>query len=120
MKAQEKIAGSPLMTDEITQEVLDYIRDRIVEEINPKRIMVFGSYARDEFKEGSDLDLLILVDDPKLRKELYRKINKLLFPRTIPIDIVIQSEDEINRLVETEHEFYLEISENNRTLYERN
>jgi predicted nucleotidyltransferase len=35
---------------------------RIVEKYKPKRIYLFGSYARGDFNEGSDVDLVVVGD----------------------------------------------------------
>jgi len=39
------------------------IVDLVVAEVNPLRIVLFGSAARDEQRAGSDLDLLVVVSD---------------------------------------------------------
>lgn len=44
---------------EAYQIIKDYFKDKPV-----KKIQVFGSFARDEQKEGSDIDLLIELEHP--------------------------------------------------------
>jgi uncharacterized protein len=39
---------------------------QILKPYNPKMIGIFGSYARNENKRESDLDILIDIDNPKL------------------------------------------------------
>jgi predicted nucleotidyltransferase len=52
------------------QAAIDEIVDRIATRFSPERIILFGSHARGDAREGSDLDLMVLfreVDDPHER-----------------------------------------------------
>ncbi len=59
---------------------LPEIIDRIVEEANPIRVVLFGSHARGDAKPDSDVDLLIVVDGealktrPRLDGSLYERM----------------------------------------------
>jgi len=48
-----------LNTEEITPELINYIVEKIVREIQPEKVILFGSYARGDFNRDSDLDLFI-------------------------------------------------------------
>jgi len=57
--------------------VLDTIIERIVEVADPKRIVLFGSAARDEMGPHSDFDLLVVKSDVhrrKLAQHIYRNL----------------------------------------------
>lgn len=47
------------------EDALEQIRDRIVDEIDPREIWLFGSAARGETDRHSDLDILVVVDYPE-------------------------------------------------------
>ena len=67
----------------ITQETLDEIIRRVVEVAAPERIILFGSAARGEIGPHSDVDLLIVKDDPNLRGlsgRLYRRLHGIGAP----------------------------------------
>jgi len=108
-----------LMTYDITPDVIDCIKNRIVSAFNPKKIIIFGSYANGTEHKYSDLDLLVITDNPDPNRKLRMQINSLLFPRLFPLDIIVNTDEEINRLVETENEFYLDINENYKIIYEK-
>ncbi|HXS37702.1 MAG TPA: nucleotidyltransferase domain-containing protein [Flavipsychrobacter sp.] len=55
-----------LTIQQIKQTVTDYFKDKPV-----KRIYLFGSYARGEANEKSDVDLLVEYDDSKKRLSLF-------------------------------------------------
>ncbi len=64
-----------------------------------QRMVLFGSRARGDFKEGSDYDILVIVEVPLTIKEkmrLTRLLRKRLAKIGIDADIIIKSEDEIN------------------------
>lgn len=55
-----------LTIEQIKQTVTDYFKDKPV-----KTVYLFGSYARGEAKESSDVDLLVEYDDSKKRLSLF-------------------------------------------------
>lgn len=55
-----------LTIEQIKQTVSGYFKDKPV-----KSVYLFGSYARGEAKENSDVDLLVEYDDTKKRLSLF-------------------------------------------------
>jgi len=47
--------------------------------INVSKIILFGSYAKDTWHEGSDIDLVVISDDFR-GKDLYERIKMLVKP----------------------------------------
>lgn len=70
------------------------IKDRICVSIMPKRIYLFGSYAKDTYNEDSDYDFYIVMPDGVGNKiELSQKAYKALRGvRKHPVDIVVEYE----------------------------
>ncbi|MCS6785548.1 MAG: nucleotidyltransferase domain-containing protein [Thiobacillaceae bacterium] len=67
------------------------------EAARPAKVILFGSYARGEADEGSDADFLVIesqVSDPV--REMVR-LNKLLAPLGVPVDILVCSEREVQK-----------------------
>lgn len=84
---------------EVTEKLLSEIVDRIVKEIDPLQIILFGSYARGQADANSDLDLLIVEGEPfgkgrSRSREIYRLYSSLA-GLGIPKDILVYSRDEI-------------------------
>ena len=84
------------------QEKIDIIFDTMVERItlccSPEKILLFGSYARGDATEDSDIDLLIIMDVPKASK---RKWKQQLYYNLAGIgiskDIIIVTPNEVDR-----------------------
>src|ERR1035441_1174490 len=79
------------------QAAIDEIVDRIAAKFSPEKIVLFGSHARGDAREGSDLDLMVLfreVDDPRERAaELY----EALIGCDLPMDIVVSTSARFER-----------------------
>jgi predicted nucleotidyltransferase len=102
------------LTDQIPE-----ITRRIIETSNPDKIILFGSYARDTFNADSDLDLLVIVPGVKhLRKESLR-VRRALRGLLAPVDIVIATPEQIERLGNTRGLIYQSALSEGRVLYER-
>lgn len=89
-----------LTTEQIKQTVSEYFKDRPV-----KRVYLFGSYARGEAKEESDVDLLIDLDHAKGVGWQYfvwpEELEKLFARRTDVVSNVTKPEHTSNwRLIE--------------------
>jgi predicted nucleotidyltransferase len=81
------------------------IKDIIIEVLNKNGfrdagIILFGSRAKGDFKTHSDWDFLIVLKGQLERKEkwdLAHKIRKALADIYIPCDVIVRSEDEVER-----------------------
>jgi predicted nucleotidyltransferase len=78
-------------------ELIEYLVKRIVDEINPLRILIFGSVARDEAAIDSDIDILVVMPEGIHRRRtaqlLYRKIRGV----KIPFDILVATPSDLER-----------------------
>lgn len=123
VKAEKNVQTNDqtLNTEKITPKLVQYIVDKIVREIQPEKIILFGSYARGDFNRDSDLDLFIVVEDGKESSRLIRrKIDALLWGRRFPVDLVVRKEKEIERNFRAKNPFYIHnIFKDGKVLYEK-
>lgn len=106
----------------VTPEVVDYICQQIVQAVAPEKIVVFGSVARDEMREGSDLDLLVVVPGSPATdcRQIARKIDALFFGRRFGMDILVRTDEQIKDYVQRGRSFYVkDIFTDGRVLYDR-
>lgn len=59
---------------------------------NPVRIILFGSYARGDITEESDLDFFIIEKELKARRMEIVRLRDVLSPLRIPVDVLVISE----------------------------
>ncbi len=81
----------------LSKATIDEIVKRIVKVASPTRIILFGSHARGDADEDSDVDLLVVVEETESRRELAIEVMKALGDLTTPTDIVVATEDIIDR-----------------------
>lgn len=80
-----------MMSDETIQQIVDVIATHL----SPRRVILFGSYARGEAGADSDLDLFVELDPPLPARGRSRRIKQLFDPYPGPMDIVVYSPEEI-------------------------
>lgn len=91
-----------------------------VNKINPKAsLILFGSYARGDFHEQSDLDLLVLIDKEEISREDQKRIKYPLYDiefetGTIISPIVFTKKDWENKHRKTP--FYENVSKEGQVL----
>lgn len=67
----------------------------LVEEAQPERIILFGSYARGDFTRDSDLDLLVIVLVVEDGIEEMARLRLVLREVPMALDVVLYSRDEV-------------------------
>jgi predicted nucleotidyltransferase len=107
----------------VSQDMLDRIVSSLVEEVEPERIVLFGSQARDGATAGSDIDLLVVEQQPfgperSRRKEMVR-LWRALPMLTAGADILVYSSDEVERWRESRYHVVGRALREGRVLYER-
>jgi predicted nucleotidyltransferase len=93
---------------------------KIVDELKPEKIILFGSYAYGKPTPHSDVDLLVILKTNASVKERNWKVSRLLVPRPFPVDILVKTPKEIKDALKSGDFFLQEIITRGKVLYERN
>ncbi len=84
----------------INDTIINEMAACIVKEVNPARIILFGSAARGELHNASDIDLLVIEDAPfgagRSRFREASRINRALAGFEVAKDVLVYSVDEVN------------------------
>ena len=101
----------------VTQEQIISVVGKIVENINPEKIILFGSYADGKPNEDSDIDLLIIqnTDAPINKRAL--EVRRCLRGSKIPMDILVYTVDEFKDQLTSKYSFISNITEKGKVLY---
>ena len=78
---------------------IEELKKQIVEDLkplDPKKIILFGSYAYGEPKEDSDIDIFILKDDYENKFKEIAKAKKMLSNIDMPKDVLLERETFFN------------------------
>jgi len=71
--------------------------DALVHDARPERILIFGSHARGDAREDSDLDLLVIESEVPDRAAEMVRLRRLLRPLRIPVDLLVFSQADVER-----------------------
>jgi len=98
---------------------LNEIIKRIVEEINPDKIILFGSRAKGVGGKESDYDILVLKRGVAHKRKLAQKIYHKLFGVGASVDVIVETPDRFNKLKDKWFLIYSEIARFGRVVYEK-
>lgn len=79
------------------QKDIDRLVKSVVEAVQPLKIILFGSAARDDATADSDVDLLVVMPEGVHRRETARYLYKHLGETGIPVDILVATPDDLKR-----------------------
>jgi predicted nucleotidyltransferase len=80
---------STALDDATVERIVQCVRNAVV----PHRIILFGSAVTGPWTSDSDIDLLILLNQPQDRVKESEKIREALSDLGIPVDVVVMSRE---------------------------
>lgn len=106
----------PMTTEDFQNEIKNITR-QLVDSYGAKKIILFGSAARGEFSEDSDLDFLILKDSvPHLGKDRLLELDRLI-KYHLPTDMLVYRTDEFEALQRGGDPFIQQILKEGKVLH---
>ena len=101
----------------IPQKAIDQVVKQIVERFKPQKIILFGSYARGDYRRESDVDLLVVMDTPlrevKQSLEIHRYLNVMF-----GLDLVVYTPKHLKERFDMSDWFVRDILKEGKILYE--
>lgn len=99
-------------------QTVESITKKIISEYRPKRIILFGSHAWGTPHPDSDIDLLIIADSQHSRTQRKRELYALLRDRTVPVDVLVYTPEELEKKIQYERNLFLkDIVTNGKVVY---
>ncbi len=92
---------------------------RIGDAINAEAVILFGSYARGDAGENSDVDFLVIAESDLPRFKRSRQLHKLFKPYPFGMDILVYTPAEIEKSTKTELSFISTLLRDGKKVYER-
>ena len=99
--------------------VLNEIVKRIVDEIKPEKIILFGSRAANNNDESGDYDICVLKKNVRHKRKIAQKIYSLLFGIGAPVDVIVETPEKFNMLKDKWFLVYREIDKTGIVVYEK-
>ena len=109
-----------IVEDPLNRETIQAITQLIVERFQPEQIILFGSVARGEDDENSDLDLMVVlrpgVEPPRRGNTIRRAIAEHFL---LPVDLLIRSYETFTTYRPNPNSMLSRMLEDSEVLYDR-
>jgi len=104
----------------ISNETILEMTAKIVERFDPHKVVLFGSYARGEATEHSDVDLLVVMEEYAPRGKRSAPIIRMLAQDyALPVDVIVRSQDVLEQWKDVPGSFSRQVSSEGIVLYDR-
>jgi len=104
---------------EIDAGIVTELVRRIVDVVDPTKIILFGSHARNEARPDSDLDFLVVHESSQPRYARSAPIYTALADIPIEVDVMVYTPAEVEEWREVPQAFVTTAIREGRVLYER-
>jgi len=94
--------GPNLMTAAVLDKLVEDTIGRILSVVSAKQIFLFGSAVRGDLHENSDIDLLVVVPNGMHRRSTAQRIYRNLVGLPFGADIVVVTEEDVEKYHDTE------------------
>ena len=81
----------------ISENTIRQAVDRLVSAANPSQVILFGSYARGEATEDSDLDLMVIEREVQNAGEEMVRLHSVVGDVGVGVDVLVYSAEEATR-----------------------
>ena len=108
---------------EVDDEILQRMARAIVDEVDPEQIILFGSRARGEAREDSDVDLIVIEAEPfgedRSQFSEMTRIRKAIRKFHVPKDILVFSLEDVEYWRDSLNNVLARALREGKVLYER-
>ena len=81
----------------LSEATIEQAVQRIVQVACPRRVILFGSYARGQASSDSDLDFIVVFDGTPNKHRKMARLRSAVGMVGVGVDVLVFSEDEISR-----------------------
>ena len=107
----------------VTDDLLGRMVQTIVEEVDPEQVILFGSRARGDHRDNSDLDLIVIEAEPfgpgRSRRREMARLYEALSGFGVPADLLVYSRADVDYWRDSLNHVLARALREGRVLYER-
>jgi len=98
-------------------EKIERYRDRVVRKLNPQAIILFGSFARGDINEGSDVDIVVIANFKEPFLDRIKTLLDLNDRIGLPLEPVGYTPDEFRKMQLENNRFIEEVIATGKLIY---
>jgi uncharacterized protein len=98
---------------------IEMVAARLAEAAGAEQVILFGSHARGEARDASDVDLMIVAESDLPRFKRSRALYSLIRPYPFPMDLVVYTPEEVSRGRRSSVSFVSTVLREGKTVYVR-
>lgn len=91
--------------------------ERVIEELHPTTLILFGSFAKGDINEGSDVDIIVVTDFKEAFFDRIKTLLDLNDDPKLPLEPVGYTPEEFKRMSDEANPFILEVLREGKILY---
>ena len=95
------------------------ITKRIIEEVDPDKVILFGSRSRQSSQNTSDYDICVLKRGLDHKRKLRKRIYSKLFGVGASVDILLETHEKFNELKTKSFLIFAEVEKEGLVIYEK-
>lgn len=76
--------------------IVDAVVEALVQELHPRKVILFGSAARGDMGAESDLDVLVVLDEVEGWRDKMTRGYKAIIPLRVAVDLLVVSQREVD------------------------
>lgn len=103
----------------VSEQLVQSMTDKIINAFSPEKVIVFGSWARNESNEDSDIDFLVITSYNGSRRDVQVAIRRELKGFGVPKDVIVATRQEIEEKQDLPGYIYGTALREGRIVYER-
>ncbi len=111
------------MTAEAIEKIVQEMAEVLVTEAKPRKVVLFGSHARGAAGPTSDIDFLVIEDEPfglgRSRRREMARLSRALARFPVPQDILVYTAEETERWANSRNHVVARALREGKVLYER-
>jgi len=101
----------------ISRKAIQQYCDAIAAAFQPRKIILFGSYAYGTPTEDSDVDVMVVMPRKRFRRDLDFRIRTKV-PASFPVDVLVEPDHRLEARIADRECFILEIMSRGKVMYE--
>ena len=103
----------------ITEYIVKSMTEKIINSFSPEKIIIFGSWARNEATEDSDIDFLVITSYNGSKRDIQVAIRRELKGFGVSKDVIVATREEIEQKQDLPGYIYGTALREGKVVYER-